>query len=217
VEKDLRVAAIWKWLIHEASSKDIKDLPDLKVGDKSSDFLQIVHAATKMAFQYKTIKVTPVLARNWEISKRYMELNVYKVKHWQIIEDDYSKSPDLEATWFIDPPYKKDSGRGYRHSSYLIDYGQLAEWAKDRKGEIIFCEGEHGDYLPFRPLLDSKGVAGKSSKELIYYHSLKPSVQFELFVSSQALSHPSFSASLHSCYFRVPSGCSTDCTPIIRE
>lgn len=56
-----------------------------------------------MAFAFKTIKVTPVLERNWEISRRIFKENLYKIKHWQIINDDYSAAPDIEATWFIDP------------------------------------------------------------------------------------------------------------------
>jgi site-specific DNA-adenine methylase len=171
VEKDKRVAEIWDWLIHKATTQEIESLPELKVGEKSSEFLHIIHAATKMAFKYKTIKVTPVLARNWEISRRVMAQSLHKIRHWQIICGDYSESPDKEATWFIDPPYKDSPGMGYAFSSAKIDYTNLADWTRTRKGEIIFCEGEYGDYLPFQKLLELKGIAGKSSKEVIYYSS----------------------------------------------
>jgi hypothetical protein len=182
VEKDPRVASIWEWLIYEATPQQILSLPDLRVGDKSSEFLHIVHAATKMAFKYKTIKVTPVLERNWEISKRVMYSNLHKIKHWRIICGDYSECPDIEATWFIDPPYKNQPGMGYKYGSESIDYDKLAEWALARYGEIIFCEGEWGDYLPFCPLLDLKGVAGKSSREVIYYRSPFEAPQLNLYV-----------------------------------
>jgi len=174
VEKDKKVFDIWNWLIHSATVNEIKKMPELKIGEKSSEFLHIVHAATKMAFHFKTIKVTPVLARNWEISIRVFAENLYKIKHWEIICGDYKDSPDIEATWFIDPPYKGESGMGYRFNSKMINYNELAEWTKKRKGEIIFCEGEQADYLPFRPLVELKGVAGKVSKEVIYYHSDSP-------------------------------------------
>jgi len=175
IEKDPKVAAIWEWLINKATVDEIKNLPDLKVGEKSSEFLHIVHAATKMAFHFKTIKVTPVLERNWEISRRVFAENLHKIKHWQIHNCDYSAAPDIEATWFIDPPYKGEPGLGYKFSSKMLDYNSLAEWALKRKGEIIFCEGEYGDYLPFRQLLELKGVAGKSSKEMIFYKTpIKP-------------------------------------------
>lgn len=173
VEKDPKVYEIWDWLIHHATIEEIENLPDLKVGEKSSEFLHIIHAATKMAFAFKTIKVTPVLERNWEISRRVFKENLYKIKHWQIINDDYTAAPDIEATWFIDPPYKGDAGMGYRFGSNLINYDELAKWAKSRKGEVIFCEGENGDYLDFKPLIELKGVAGKTSKEVVYLQNCK--------------------------------------------
>jgi site-specific DNA-adenine methylase len=172
IEKDEKVAGVWDWLINEASIEEIKKLPDLQIGEKSSEFLHIIHAVTKMAFHFKTIKVTPVLARNWEISKRLFAANLHKIKHWQIICADYSEAPDVIATWFIDPPYKGNSGMGYRYSSQLIDYVKLSKWAFKRQGEVIFCEGSEADYLPFKPLKrESKGVAGKVSKEVVFYQS----------------------------------------------
>jgi 16S rRNA G966 N2-methylase RsmD len=171
IEKDEKVAGVWDWLINDTSIEDIKKLPDLQIGEKSSEFLHIIHAVTKMAFHFKTIKVTPILARNWEISKRVFAANLHKIKHWKIINADYSEAPDVTATWFIDPPYKGNSGMGYRYSSQLIDYIGLSQWALKRKGEIIFCEGKEADYLPFQPLIELKGVAGKVSKEVIFYQS----------------------------------------------
>jgi len=181
VERDTRVAAIWRWLIEDATPSAVLALPDLKVGERSSEFLHIVHAATKMAFKYKTIKVTAVLERNWEISKRVMAANVHKVKHWQLIEGDYTLAPSCEATWFIDPPYKSSPGLGYNHGSDALDYNALAIWARSRVGEVIHCEGEFGDYLPFEPFLSLPGVAGKRSKELLYFRPGARRRQLQLF------------------------------------
>jgi 16S rRNA G966 N2-methylase RsmD len=172
IERDRRVAEIWRWLIETATPAMISALPDLKVGEKSTEFLHIVHAATKMAFKYKTIKVTPVLERNWEISKRVMAASVHKVKHWTILEADYMIAPNVEATWFIDPPYKSEPGQGYAHSSSNLNYEALAAWVLQREGQVISCEGAFGDYLPFKPLLELAGVAGKRSKELVYLDSV---------------------------------------------
>jgi hypothetical protein len=181
VEKDQKVADIWKWLIHDATLRDIQSLPDLQPGERSTEFLHIVHAATKMAFAFKRIKVTPVLARNWEISKRVFAKHLHEVKHWEIVCGDYTASPEIEATWFIDPPYQGESGMGYRHSSAKLDYSQLAKWALSRKGDIVCCEGEGANYLPFVPLLELKGVAGKTSKEIIFYRSGTRRGQLQLF------------------------------------
>ena len=70
---------------------------------------------------------------------------------------------------------------GYRHSSKFIDYSKLSEWALERQGEVIFCEGLNGDYLPFKPLLDLKGVAGKISKEVVFYKTEVKKKQLTLF------------------------------------
>lgn len=188
LEKDPRVAEIWQWLIETATPDSIRALPELKVGEKSSEFLHIIHAATKMAFKYKTIKVTPVLERNWEISKRVMAANLHKVKHWKIVCGDYTEAPDIEATWFIDPPYKSYPGTGYDHGSDAIDYKCLAEWVLSRRGEVISCEGAYGDYLPFRHLLRLPGVAGKLSDEVVYYRAGSIQRQCDLFQSPDTLS-----------------------------
>lgn len=180
IERDPRVAEIWQWLIEEASPATISSLPELKVGEKSSEFLHIIHAATKMAFAYKTIKVTPVLERNWEISRRLMAESVHKVKHWQIICGDYTVAPDIEATWFIDPPYRGPAGRGYKYSSDQIDYTDLAAWIRSRQGQVIACEGAEGDYLPFEPLRTSMGVAGKQSVEKVWFNESSPTVDSQL-------------------------------------
>ncbi len=187
VEKDQRVAAIWRWLIEEATPAKIAALPTLRVGEKSSEFLHIVHAATKMAFKYKTIKVTPVLERNWEISKRVMAANVHKVKHWELLIGDYTIAPDIEATWFIDPPYRDAPGEGYAHGSADLDYIALSKWVGARQGQLICCEGSNGDYLPFQQLLTLPGVAGKLSMEKMYHRPSHPSINRELFESEAQL------------------------------
>lgn len=187
VEKDPRVAQIWQWLIETATPEAITSLPELKVGEKSSEFLHIIHAATKMAFKYKTIKVTPVLERNWEISKRVMAANLHKIKHWKIVCGDYREAPDVEATWFVDPPYKSHPGMGYQHGSDALDYNDVAAWALARRGEIIFCEGKYGDYLPFEPLLKLPGIAGKLSEEVVFYRPGSTRRQLVLFPTAELL------------------------------
>ncbi|WP_240347652.1 hypothetical protein [Curtobacterium sp. 24E2] len=173
IERDPRVVDIWNWLIG-ASEREMRALPELRVGDRSSEFLHIVHAATKMAFAYKTIKVTPVLERNWDISRRVMADSLHKVRHWTVVQGDYRDAPDIKATWFIDPPYRGAAGRGYRYGSDTLDYEQLGAWAQSRQGQVIACEGAEGDYLPFEPLTTHLGVAGKRSQERIWHRPFSP-------------------------------------------
>ena len=181
VEKDARVASLWDWLICEATAEKILALPDARVGETSTEFFHIIHAATKQAFAYRTIKITPILERNWEISRRVMAKNIHKVKHWKLIHGDYTSAPDVVATWFIDPPYRSGPGMGYQQSSAMLDYGALAAWTLRRKGQIICCEGEYGNYLPFQPLLDLPGVAGKRSKEKLYVRTNTVQDQIPIF------------------------------------
>lgn len=180
IEKDKRVSEIWRFLIEDATISDIENLQELKVGDYSTDFLHIIHAATKQAFKYKRIKVTPILERNWKISRRIFAENLYKIKHWKIICGDYTDAPDIKAMWFIDPPYKGSPGLGYYFGSDKLDYKALSKWTKERKGEVIFCEGINGDYLPFKHLINLPGVAGKRSQEKIFYFSNVEKEQLEL-------------------------------------
>lgn len=171
IEKDPQVVEIWQWLLKSATVESIMALPLLEPGERSSEFLHIVHAATKQAFKYKTIKVTPVLARNWEISRRTFAANLHKIRHWTIIESDYTSAPDIEATWFVDPPYQGEPGEGYRFGSSQLDYPSLANWTLARRGQVIACESGNATYLPFVPLLNHAGVAGKLNKESVFLRS----------------------------------------------
>ena len=80
-----------------------------------------------------------MLARNWEISRRTFAKNLHKVRHWEILLGDYSEAPDIEATWFIDPPYQGPPGMGYDFSSEHLDYENLASWILERRGQVVAC------------------------------------------------------------------------------
>ncbi|MDR3131368.1 MAG: hypothetical protein LBU18_07455 [Treponema sp.] len=115
-------------------------------------------------------------------------------------------------------------GYGYGYGSNLIDYTKLAAWAKSRKGEVIFCEDEHGDYLPFVSLISLKGAVGKTSQEKIFYESHVQKIQSEFFIVIDCISmhifhellsifHFCLSCSGHPINFYVPVCCSRYCTP----
>lgn len=168
IEKDPQIAALWRWFIEEATEADIRNLPDPVGGERTAEFLHILCMASKMWFQYKQATATPFMLSAWRASKPYMAANVYKVKHWQIIEGDYTDAPDIEATWFIDPPYQGEPGTGYRHGSSSIDYEALAHWVAGRKGAAIVCEGGGATWLPFEPLTRQQAAAGKKNDEVVY-------------------------------------------------
>ena len=99
---------------------------------------------------------------------------VEKIRHWRVIHGSYEDAPELEATWFIDPPYQK-AGKSYVYGSLGIDYGKLGAWCKGRKGQVIVCENHGAEWLPFRPFRDIRGTSGRHrtgvSKEVVYLQS----------------------------------------------
>lgn len=91
------------------------------------------------------------------------------IKKWEAIEGDYWEAPDIEATWYIDPPYQK-AGCHYREGSKNIDYQKLGDWCKSRKGQVIVCEASGADWLPFRPFSPTRAshmVSGYKDSDLL--------------------------------------------------
>lgn len=95
-----------------------------------------------------------VSSRLKKIAKKLPE-----IKHWQVRHGSYDALEDIEATWFIDPPYQH-GGHYYRHSD--IDYPALAEWVQSRRGQVIVCENNKADWLPFTPLKSQQGQRYKT-------------------------------------------------------
>ncbi|CAB4162578.1 hypothetical protein UFOVP786_75 [uncultured Caudovirales phage] len=93
--------------------------------------------------------------------------NLSRIRHWAVIEGDYSDAPDIPATWFIDPPYCGPPGRHYKHAD--VDYSRLGGWCETRPGQVIVCENAGATWLPFRHFAMLKaGLNGKGSAEVIW-------------------------------------------------
>ena len=96
---------------------------------------------------------------------------VNRIRHWTIIEGDYTDAPDIEATWFIDPPYVK-AGLRYRHGSDAIDFSRLGAFCQNVEGQVIVCEQEGADWLPFEFFHQAKAnesvSGGKISNEVVW-------------------------------------------------
>ena len=172
-EKYDKVFLAWDFLIN-ASSSDINNLPDLVKG-LNLDTLNISDAEKALlgffcnpasAVPKKT--VTERGGKAWNRHKTYLLDNIHKVKHWKIYNESYENAENIEATWYIDPPYQY--GGQYYHSSTNnshIDYGKLADWCLSRKGQLIVCENSKADWLDFQPLVELNGQLHKTL-EVIY-------------------------------------------------
>ena len=180
-ERDPQIAAVWRYLI-ATSAAEIREIPDIPL-DGTVDDLSIPEEAKwlvglwlnraassprKSPSKWMRSKIRP--GSFWGQRVRSTIANqVDAIRHWQLIEGDYT-SCDMSgpATWFIDPPYQK-AGKHYRRGSKEIDFLALAKWCRERDGQVIVCENDGADWLPFRALDDVKTTrAGRRSHEAIY-------------------------------------------------
>jgi hypothetical protein len=153
VERYPLLAEMWRYLIG-ASRRDVECIP---IVDSVDDLPSWVPrgARTLVGFAMNAATASPrrtlsTAARDlrskgcrfygWTADLRErVASQVGAIKHWQIIEGDYTQAPDIEATWFIDPPYQLRGGH-YVHGPDEIDYTQLARWCLSRRGQPIVCE-----------------------------------------------------------------------------
>jgi hypothetical protein len=169
-----KVYLSWKYLI-ESSIEDINGLPDLVEG-LNLDTLNIsleeksllgFYANPASAVPKKT--VTKRGEKSWIRHKKYLIDNHNKIKHWKIFNEVYQNIENINATWYIDPPYQF-GGQHYHSSSSnkQINYDELRDWSLSRKGEIIVCENSKADWMEFKPLVELKGQL-HTTLEVIYY------------------------------------------------
>lgn len=162
------VYELWKWLIFEATEWEILALPDMEAGDKVDDHTQLCNEERYLiGFCINSgsaqPKKTVAKYNSWNRAKVEISENLYKVKHWIVSNYNYNVIENIEATWFIDPPYQY-GGEWYQSSvnNKKLDYGRLAEYCNNRNGDVIVCENSKADWLPFRPLVEMNGQLHKT-------------------------------------------------------
>ena len=60
---------------------------------------------------------------------------IARIRHWTIIHGDYRQAPDIDATWFVDPPYQV-MGKHYRHGAKGLDFDALADLTPSLRNEV---------------------------------------------------------------------------------
>lgn len=161
---------IWNYLIN-ANEKDILSLPDMFEGDN-------VDKHTSLSKDEKNLigfcinsgsaapKKTTKKFNSWNKTKLDISKNLYKIKHWKAYVGSYDVIENIEATWYIDPPYFS-GGIWYRHNNKNINYDELGKWCLSRQGQIIVCENDSATWLDFKPLVVMNGQLHKTM-EVIY-------------------------------------------------
>ena len=175
-EKNEVIHRIWNWLLTEASSELLNDNTDFYAGQDISQIdLQKAHreligfcinrgsiAPRNIVQKWSCqVKANP----NWASTTAYQLKRIAKllpeIQHWQTQFGDYKSLPDNEATWFIDPPYQFGGGH---YAVNDVDYLELADWCKTRKGQVIVCENTKADWLPFKALTQITGQRVKTTE-----------------------------------------------------
>lgn len=155
---------IWKWL-QQCSKDDILKLPRLKQGDRLSSLNLSSEEKLFMGFiigqgQSPRDKASPMATTyrpnriNYALHKTANQL--FKIKHWKFIHGSYECLGNIQATWFIDPPYQH-GGEVYVTGNKL-DYPILAEWCMSRNGQSIVCENSQADWMKFYPVRKMYGT-----------------------------------------------------------
>jgi site-specific DNA-adenine methylase len=175
VEKDPRVCETWERLLAMDSS-DLDDYPIPKVGERTDDFLLMTAATSNRIARTKNMIVTPRMPIVIErMFRQIAEALPHARGRVELIEGDYTDAPDIEATWFIDPPYHvngrpQSKGMGYAEgcNSYSLDYNALARWCREQRGQKIVCEQSGASWLPFRPLRSARDSIGNTADEVVW-------------------------------------------------
>jgi len=171
IDKYKEVVNIWKYL-QQCSISDIKKLPILKPGTDLRTLKLEDDELCFMRWQISTSAFSPVwIATSMQTEEKQRRQlknianNLYKIKNWKIIHDDYLNVENIEATWFIDPPYQF-GGHKYKESNKNIDFGKLAEWCMRRKGQVIVCENTKATWMQFLPMAKLTGANFKTTEAI---------------------------------------------------
>ena len=173
IEKSPLIAQLWRYLI-QVSEREILSIPVDK--DHVDDLVGVCEegrwlvgfwfnrgvssprkqrSAWCKQYQHKWPRTT------WtETSRGQVASQLCQIRHWRIIEGSYETAPDIEAHWYVDPPYV--GVKGYECSQ--VDYPMLSVWCQTRQGFIQVSEAKGADWLPFLTFMEVKGTAGRYRK-----------------------------------------------------
>ena len=180
-EIDPVLVAVWRYLVRVKAS-EIRAIPDIPPNGSIDELKVPEEAKWLVGFWLNRATASPrKTPSKWMREgirpgsfwgprvRETIAAQVDAIRHWQIHHCSYDESPwDGTATWFVDPPYQL-AGRHYRYGSELLNYDALAEWCKDRPGQVIVCENEGANWLPFVELADVKTTRGdRRSKEVFW-------------------------------------------------
>jgi hypothetical protein len=183
-DADPIVAGVWSYLMG-VNAAEIQALPEMpEVGDSVDNYDLPQEAKWLIGFWLNRGSAQPKKSRtaysartdraqlNWgPRAKERIVGQLHKLEGWIITNAPFETAPDVEATWFVDPPYG-DKGRYYRCP--FQDFDRLGAWCRQREGLMIACEGPGATWLPFTTLGSFKSSKDRAT-EVAYIHRTTPS------------------------------------------
>lgn len=160
-EDDANIRALWWWLINEAVTQAVLDIP---VGLPAGTDILSLDLTPGQMFLLKHWQRTNNTGDCWTVSpwgdkpgqwtantRARVAEQIHAVKHWRLAPIGW----DVVGTYFVDPPYQYNYR--YRFPADSFDYAALAARVRGVPGgsRVICCEaacsktGTAPDYLPF--------------------------------------------------------------------
>lgn len=151
---DDNIALAWGWLLNRATEKAIENWEPYIPGWKMWRYADRGESAVYRFNGNQGTERPRNVAGSFGTAKiKWARIEHARTGGWQFHHASYLTAPNIEATWFIDPPYQQQN----RYRCNDIDYAALAEWVLTRRGQVIVCESAGADWLPFKPHLTAPG------------------------------------------------------------
>lgn len=174
IDSDPVIFGVWSYLLR-VTAAEIMALPDLPTaGDNVDNHPLPQEAKWLIGFWLNRGSAQPKKSRtaysartdraqlNWSPrAKERIASQLPALSGWRVVLGSYAEAPDIEATWFVDPPYS-DKGKFYRHT--FSDFAGLGAWCRSRHGLVIACDGPGAAWLPFQPLGSFKSTRGRADE-----------------------------------------------------
>lgn len=169
VEKYPVIAAVWRYLLRVTPTElralphvtDIRDLPS-SVPQEAKWLIGLRFCSGDSR---PRVTMSP-WTKDGDCWLDSIAHQVEAIRHWKVIEGDYTAAPNVRATWFIDPPYQVagaiDRRPGARNRVRYpcgaddLDFSALAGWCRERQGQALVCENVGATWLPFKPLYEQQ-------------------------------------------------------------
>jgi hypothetical protein len=175
-DADPIIAGVWHYLMG-SSAADILALPEMpEVGDSVDNYAIPQEAKWLIGFWLNRGSASPKKSRtaysartdrgqlNWgPRAKNRIASQLPKLAGWSMTLAPYQYAPNVEASWYVDPPYG-DKGKYYRVP--FAGFEALGAWCRARQGQITACEAVGATWLPFEPLGSFKSSKGRASEAM---------------------------------------------------